>query len=72
MKRNHSLLVYTRDNDTKVSELGTCEPSAQGELLWSFTVHLVICLSVRPSTIFKQHLLLNQWANFNQISQDWS
>ena len=32
---------------------------------------VVIHLSIRPYTIFKQHLLLNHWANFNQISQDW-
>ena len=27
MKRNHSLLEYTRDNDTRVSELGPSGPS---------------------------------------------
>ena len=27
MKRNHSLLEYTRDNDTQVSELGPSGPS---------------------------------------------
>ena len=51
MKRNHSLLEYTRDNDTQVSELGPSEPSclahlryAEDELLWS----LFIRSSVRP------------------------
>ena len=27
MKKNHSLLEYTRDNDTQVSELGPSGPS---------------------------------------------
>ena len=27
MKRNHSLLEYTRDNDTQVRELGPTGPS---------------------------------------------
>ena len=35
-------------------------------------VVIVIHMSVRPSTIFKQHLLLNHWLDFDQISQEWS
>ena len=31
-----------------------------------------VCPSVRPSTIFKQHLLLNHLLEFYQTSQDWS
>ena len=26
---------------------------------------------VRPSTIFKQHILLNHWFDFDQTSQEW-
>ena len=47
------------------------EPKAQGELLWSLTVRHRRP-SVRPFTIFKQHLLLNHWLDFDQISQEWS
>ena len=40
------------------------------------SVVVVVCtsvrLSVRPSTIFKQHLLLNHWLDFDQTSQEWS
>ena len=43
------------------------EPKAQGEVLWSLTIH-----RRRPSTIFKQHLLLNHWLEFDQTSQEWS
>ena len=43
------------------------EPKAQGELLWSLTVR-----HRRPSTIFKQHLLLDHWLDFDQTSQEWS
>ena len=32
----------------------------------------VVRMSVRPSTIFKQHLLLNHWLHFDQTSQEWS
>ena len=28
--------------------------------------------SVSPSTIFKQHLLLNHWLDFDQTSEEWS
>ena len=35
-------------------------------------VVVVVRLSVRPFTIFKQHLLLNHWLDFDQISQEWS
>ena len=42
----------------------------------SVVVVVVVRLSVRPSvrpfTIFKQHLLLNHWLDFDQISQEWS
>ena len=33
---------------------------------------VVVRMSVRPSTIFKQHLLLNHWLEFDQTSQEWS
>ena len=33
---------------------------------------VVVRMSVRPSTIFKQHLLLNHWLDFDQTSQEWS
>ena len=46
------------------------EPTAQGELLWSLTVRR--SPFVRPSTIFKQHLLLNHWLDFDQTSKEWS
>ena len=50
------------------------EPKAQSDLLWSLTVrrHCCHCLSVSLSihNFFKQHLLLNHFATFNQISQD--
>ena len=36
------------------------------------SVVVVVRLSVRPFTIFKQHLLLNHWWDFDQISQEWS
>ena len=45
------------------------ERNALGELLWSLTIRH---RSHHPSTIFKQHLLLNHWASSNHISQDWS
>ena len=53
------------------------ELKAQGELLWSLTVRRrrhrpYVRPSVRPSTIFKQHLLLNHWLDFDQTSQEWS
>ena len=55
------------------------EPKAQGEVLWSLTVRRrrrrrrpSVRPSVRPFTIFKQHLLLNQWLDFDQTSQEWS
>ena len=35
-------------------------------------VVVVVRPSVRPFTIFKQHLLLNHWLDFDQISQEWS
>ena len=35
-------------------------------------VVVVVRMSVRPSTIFKQHLLLNHWLDFDQTSQEWS
>ena len=47
------------------------EPKAQGELLWSPNIRRRRP-PVGPSTIFKQHLLLNHWLDFDQISQDWS
>ena len=50
--------------------LAHLEPKAQGELLWSLTVRRHP--SVRPSTMFKQHLLLNHWLEFDQTSQEWS
>ena len=52
------------------------EPKAQGKVLWSLTVRRrrrpSVRPSVRPFTIFKQHLLLNHWLDFDQISQEWS
>ena len=33
---------------------------------------VVVRMSVRPSTIFKQHLLLNHWLDFDQTSKEWS
>ena len=59
------------------------EPKAHGELLWSLTVRRRRrrrrrrCRrrrrpDVRLSTIFKQHLLLNHWWEFDQTSQEWS
>ena len=33
---------------------------------------VVVRLSVRPFTIFKKHLLLNQWLDFDQTSQERS
>ena len=42
MKRNHSLLEYTRDNDTQVSELGPYGPLP-------FVIHMTMCSSIRPS-----------------------
>ena len=38
----------------------------------SVVVVVVVRMSVRPSTIFKQHLLLNHWLDFDQTSQEWS
>ena len=38
----------------------------------SVVVVVVIRMSVHPSTIFKQHLLLNHWLDFDQTSQEWS
>ena len=35
-------------------------------------VDVVVRLSVRPSTIFEQHLLLNHCLEFDQTSQEWS
>ena len=54
------------------------EPKAQGEVLWSLTFRRrrrrrpSVRPSVRLFTIFKQHLLLNHWLDFDQISQEWS
>ena len=53
------------------------EPKAHGELLWSLAVRRRRCRrrhrpDVRPSTVFKQHLLLNHWWEFDQTSQEWS
>ena len=54
------------------------ELKTQGELLWSLTIRRHRrCRRrrrpyVRPSTIFKQHLLLNHWLDFDQTSQEWS
>ena len=38
----------------------------------SLSVVVFVRMSVRPSTIFKQHLLLNHWLDFDQTSQEWS
>ena len=35
-------------------------------------VRMSVRPSVRPSTIFKQHLLLNHWLDFDQTLQEWS
>ena len=51
--------------------LSSPEPKAQGEVLWSLIVRRRRP-SVRPSTIFKQHLLLNHWLEFDQTSKEWS
>ena len=54
------------------------EPEAPGELLWSLTIRRRRqrrCRrrpDVRLSTIFKQHLFLNHWWEFDQTSQEWS
>ena len=60
----------------KQSFISSTEPKAQGELLWPYTVRRRRRPSVRPSvcpsTIFKQHLLLNHWLDFDQTSQEWS
>ena len=47
MKRNHSLLEYTRDNDTQVSELGPSEPSC--------------CLSFKQNTFFETAVDLSRY-----------
>ena len=36
------------------------------------SVVIVIRMSVRPSTIFKQQHLLNHWLDFDQTSEEWS
>ena len=46
------------------------ELKAQGEVLWSLTVRRRRYRR-HPSTIFKQHLLLNRWLEFDQPSQEW-
>ena len=52
------------------------EPKAHGELWWSHTVRRRRRCRRRPdvrlSTIFKIHLLLIHWWEFDQISQEWS
>ena len=50
------------------------EPKAHGELLWSLTVRRRRrCRrpDVRLSTIFKQHLLLNHWWEFDLLNKAW-
>ena len=48
MKRNHSLLEYTRDNDTQVSELGPFGPSCFEDFR---KVYLPRDVFTRPNTI---------------------
>ena len=47
MKRNHSLLEYTRDNDTQVCELGPSGPSC---FLTDSMKHPVLRLAVNTFT----------------------
>ena len=55
MKRKHSLLQYTRNNDTQVSELGQSGPSCytpphnRGGVLWFLFGRPCVCLSGRRS-----------------------
>ena len=51
MKRNHSLLEYTRDNDTQVSKLGPSGPSCLALAAISFNG----AEPLQPSWIFNRH-----------------
>ena len=77
LKQRNSLKIYYTNTHGITLLFSSPEPKAQGEVLWSLTVrrrrrrrrHRPY---VRPSTIFKQHLLLNHWLEFDQTSQEWS
>ena len=49
-----------------------CDHSPSVVVVVRLSVRLSVRPSVRPFTIFKQHLLLNQWLDFDQTSQEWS
>ena len=59
MKRNHSLLEYTRDNNTQVSKIGPCGPSC---LSVDFAKKVLCCDVNHGSSLFLCFLIFFRYS----------